>query len=140
MMTECERVRASLLEAFDEPHALGRAAGVERHLRSCESCQAFASRHQQLDAQLASALRPPSLGPAFRVNLRRRVGREITSDWYEKLPDIMHVGSCVVATGVYAVLMPADLWTTVMVGATGTLLTYPIMNMVRSWLEGLDCT
>jgi hypothetical protein len=139
-MTECERIRAAILESFDESGGLMRRPDVERHVRGCLSCQAFAQRHDELDTNLATSLSPPSPGIAFRASLRRQIGRDITSKWHERLPDIMHISGCGVVVMIYAKLVPADLPMTLIAGMTGTLLTYTVMNMVRAWFEEVDCS
>jgi hypothetical protein len=137
-MTQCERIQADILESFDEPGDLARQPDIARHLRDCASCEAFARRHHQLDATLATSLTPPTPGPAFRAGLRRRIRRDIAGQWFERLPDIMHVSGCGVAVAVYAVIVPADLPMAVVVGMLGTLLTYAVMSVARGWLEDVD--
>jgi len=137
-MTECERIRAAILESFDESGALMGRPDVERHVRGCLSCEAFGQRHLELDTQLTTSLSPPSLGTAFRASLRRQIGRDITSKWHERLPDIMHISGCGVVVMIYAKLVPADLLMTMLVGMTSALLTYAVMNMARAWFEELD--
>jgi hypothetical protein len=140
MMTECERIRAAILESFDESGGVMRRPDVARHVRGCSSCQAFARRHDELDTQLATSLSPPSLGTAFRASLRRQIGRDMTSKWHERLPDIMHISGCGAVVMIYATLVPADLPMTVLVGMTGTLGTYAVMSMARAWFEDVDCS
>lgn len=137
-MTECERIQAGILEAFDEPGGLARRPDIARHLQDCAPCKAFARQHHQLDAKLATSLTPPSLGPAFRAGLRRQIRSDIAGQWGERLPDIMHISSCGVAVVVYAVIVPADLPMTLVVGMLGTLLTHVMMSVARGWLEDVD--
>jgi hypothetical protein len=140
MMTECERIRTAILESFDEPGALASRPDIERHVRGCASCEAFARQHHQLDTRLATSVSPPSLGPVFRARLQRQMRRDTTGQWLERLPDIMHFIGCGIAGVVYVVLVPADLSVIIVVGVTGALLTYAAMSVARAWLEDVDDT
>jgi hypothetical protein len=84
--------------------------------------------------------RPPTLGPAFRARLGRRIRRDIASQWYERLPDIMHVSGGGVVVAVRAVIVPADLPMTGVVGMLGILLMYAAINVARGWLEDVEYT
>jgi hypothetical protein len=140
MMTECEWIRAAILESFDEPGALTRRPDIARHVRGCGSCEAFTRRHHELDTKLATSLSPPALGTSFRASLRRQIRRDIMGGWQERLPDIMHLSGCGVAVMIYAKLVPADRPMTLVVGMLGTLLTYAVMSVARGWLEDVDCS
>lgn len=137
-MKECERIRAVILESFDESAGVRRRPDVERHVRDCVSCRAFVQRHDELDAKLATSLGPPSPGPAFRPELRRQIHLDVTRKWHERLPDIMHITGCGVVVMICAKLVPADLPTILLAGMTGTLLTHTLMDMARAWFEEVD--
>jgi hypothetical protein len=92
------------------------------------------------DTRLATSLRRPPLGTAFRSRLRRQIGRDITNKCHERLPDIMHISGCAAVVMIYATLVPADLPMTMLVAMTGTLVTYAVMGMARAWFEDVDCT
>lgn len=139
MITECERIRAAILESFDQSGGLLRRSDVERHVRDCSSCYAFARRHDELDTKLATSLRAPSPATALRARLRRQIALDSARTWHERLPDIMHISGCAVVLMIYLKLVPADLPLTLLAGMTGTLLTYIVMNMARAWLEDADC-
>lgn len=46
---------------------------VEKHLAGCAECRALAQQLEQLDAQLARAIKPPRLSPTFQTKLRQRI-------------------------------------------------------------------
>ena len=77
----------------------------------------------------------PSLSPAFRASLMKRVRLEPLSVWPEFLPDVAHLAGGVFATVLCAFILPFSV-SEVMLGGLGfTFGTYLVQTVIRGSLE-----
>ena len=128
---DCEQAREAILEMFDGDAPAGHA----EHIAGCASCAAFLAKQATLDRELAQLFPAPALSPAFRANLQRRMREETTRQRPEVLPDLVHVLTCAIATGICAALLPFDARVVVGIGTLATASTYVLELMVRGWLD-----
>ena len=133
MTVNCEQIQTAILETFDYHGDLSRE--VMAHSAACQSCAAFARRHAELDAQLRSALVPPSTAPLLRARLQRDIRRDRLARRIEWLPDLTHLLACVAAISIYIRLTPDAAVETLVRGAIGALAVYAIVSIARSWLD-----
>lgn len=70
---------------------------VEAHLAQCAECRAFFEMQSEIEAALPRAIGKPSLAPAFRQRLMRRVESEDEGRWSWVPPVLDVIGYCSVA-------------------------------------------
>lgn len=128
---DCRQAQEEILEMFDG----ATSPDLEAHLAACRECAAFLARQAALDRELSAMIEPPALSPGFRTGLRERIRRESPKIWPQALPDIVHVGSCLAATGICAVLLPFGAGPVLAAGVLVTAATYVPILAARLWLE-----
>ena len=134
---ECQYAQEAILDTFDTRGG-ALPADVDAHVSDCFACTRFALQQRTLDTRLAAQVISPPLGASFRRDLRRSAGRDTTSPWFDRLPEIVHFGSCGVATVCCAFVLPFAAATTVAAGTMAALLTYMLLATVRSSFEDLE--
>jgi len=128
---ECREAQERILEMFDGTSS----PELEAHLASCPECAAFLARQAALDRELSVMLEPPELSPGFRQVLRGRIRQETPKLWSQALPDLVHVGACLAATGICAVALPFGAAPVLAAGVLVTAATYLPILAARLWLE-----
>lgn len=128
---DCRQAQEQILEMFDG----ATSPELETHLAGCRECAAFLARQVALDRELSEMIEPPALSPGFRTALRERIRKESPKIWLQALPDIVHVGTCLAATGACAALLPFGPGPVVAAGVLITAATYLPMLAARIWLE-----
>ena len=103
---DCHKTQEEILSSLEGRLALEIQQEIDRHLLDCPACQAFAAKQKTLDARLAATLVLPAMSPGFRTGLRRRVRRETVRARVDSLPELVHFGSCGLATLLCVVLLP----------------------------------
>lgn len=126
---DCERIREDWLDD---------ASAHAAHVASCPACAAFVAQQHALDARLARAIPPPRLSAAFRPALRARIRQENAGSWSDALPDIVHLGSCAVATAVCAVWAPLQTSTVLGAGLAVSIVSYVAVSALRLSFTELD--
>jgi len=135
---DCQEVRTTILESFEEPLPPWRISEVDSHLGGCPACARFAAVQQALDRRLSIGLRPPEMSLDFRSRIRQNVRRDARQLWSPALPDAVHFLACGTATLLSAVLLPFQATFTLGVGAAVTSVTYLVATAVRDALERAD--
>jgi anti-sigma factor RsiW len=138
MTVDCAGIQDALLDLVDEPGTPATRQAIDAHLAGCPACAAFAARQRALDLRLLTELRAPSLSASFRPALRQRIRHERVREWFEALPDLVHIGGCTVATCASALLLPVDAVVVLGAGATMTIASYAMMAALRSALDDSD--
>jgi predicted anti-sigma-YlaC factor YlaD len=134
---ECENAREAILESLLEPPSNEAQAMIEAHVAECRSCAAFMLTQRHLDRQLSQHLRPPTLPPAFRSTLRRRVRQE-PAFWSDLLPDVVHFASCGVVTLLALLWVPISAPVVLTAATCGTLLTHLVLTAFRESLDAAE--
>lgn len=125
----CDKLQDAVLDAVDGgTHAHNE---VVRHLKTCPACAELFALHRAVDAKLAAAFAPPSLPPAFRVAVRRRIEQERQPTWWPALPETVHLLACGAATAACAVALPMPAGATLMVGVLATGFSYILLVLVE---------
>jgi anti-sigma factor RsiW len=135
---DCAQVQEEMLDSLDEPPSAASLRAIDDHLDGCAACAAFAAKQRALDAQLMSSLVAPGLPDSFRPRLRDKVRRERMRASFDALPDLVHLGSCALATVGCALLVPIDAALVLGAGATMTMVSYAAMAALRSALDDPD--
>jgi anti-sigma factor RsiW len=135
---DCQEVRTTILESFEEPLPPRRISEVDSHLGGCPDCARFAAVQQTLDRRLSIILRPPDMSLEFRSRMRQNIRRDTRQLWSPALPDVVHFLACGTATMLCAVLLPFQATLTLGVGAAVTSVTYLLVTAVRDALERPD--
>lgn len=133
---DCSEAREAILDGVDDA-ATGRRPGLDAHVSGCPGCAAFARAQHVLDARLAG-LSPPGLSPVFRTRLRREIRKDRVRALADALPDVVHLGSCGIATVLCALLAPLDAGAVLSAGTAATVTSYLLLNLVRSSLDRAD--
>ena len=135
----CARVRAVVIESFDEPAGGSADADIAGHLRSCQACAALLQRHRDLDVRLAMLFTPPSVGPACRRAVWRDVRRDKVEgkveQWSEWLPIIMSFAGCAIVLAGYLTVAPTAIGSGAVYGLVSVLGLWAALSAVGSWLE-----
>ena len=132
---DCQQTEEAILDSFEETLTPAVQRDVERHLTGCRSCSAFAATQQALDRALTRTIAAPEMGAAFRPQLRDMLTAQRPPHWWDALPDVVHLGSCAVATLVAAAVMPFNPMVVAAVGVGMTCASYMVLATVRDSLE-----
>jgi hypothetical protein len=135
---DCQEVRTTILESFEEPLRPRRISEVDSHLGGCRDCARFATVQQTLDRRLSIILRPPDMSLEFRSRMRQNIRQDARQLWSPALPDVVHFLACGTATVLCAVVLPFEATLTLGVGAAVTSVTYLLITAVRDALERAD--
>lgn len=135
---DCQQAQGTILESLIEPLDREQSIALERHFANCEICRSFAETQRKLDARLTEAFSGADLSPAFRTQLKARIGRDPVSSWPDFLPDLAHVGGCVAATVVLVFVLPLYSGTVILAGCAFTALTLFLQAVLRGFLDSLD--
>lgn len=133
---DCFEAREAILDGVDDA-APDRRHELDAHVSGCPACAAFARAQQVLDARLAG-LPAPELSPTFRTGLKREIRKDEMRALADALPDVVHLGSCSIATILCAMLAPLDAGAVLTAGAAATVITYLLMNLGRHALDRAD--
>jgi predicted anti-sigma-YlaC factor YlaD len=133
---DCLEAREAILDGVDDAAPVRRPE-VDAHVSGCPACEMFARAHQVLDARLAGLPRP-DLSPVFRTRLKREIRKDKMRVLSDALPDVVHLGSCGLATVLCSMLAPLDAGAVLSAGTAATLITYLLMNLVRYSLDRAD--
>jgi anti-sigma factor RsiW len=134
---DCLEARDAILDAVDDAAAAGRRPELDTHVSGCPACEAFVRAHQVLDARLTGLPRP-DLSPGFRTRLKREIRKDRMRALADAVPDVVHLGSCGIATVLCAMMAPLDAGAVLSAGTAATLMTYLLMNLVRYSLDRAD--
>ncbi len=134
----CHEAQEAVLASLDETLSALETAGLEAHLSGCDDCRDFRAAQVEMDRELSAALPPPELTPGFRAALRKQIRREPTRPWPDLLPDILHVGGCVVATLICALTAPVPIHVTITTGTLVTAASYLLQIACRAALEEVE--
>jgi predicted anti-sigma-YlaC factor YlaD len=132
---DCQIAREQILESLAGARPDANTSDLDIHLAGCDACRSFFETHVMLDSQLGAALQPPSLSPAFRSSLAKKLRREPLAVWSEFLPGVAHVVGCCCATGLCILLLPFAAGQTLLAGLGFTLVTYFIQAVLQGSLE-----
>jgi len=72
----CAEFENRIADYLEEQLPPGDRLAVETHLAACDACRAFCAQLRELDASLASALKPPALPADFSARVWKRVEAE----------------------------------------------------------------
>jgi hypothetical protein len=138
---DCQTAKEQILDSLAATRPGATASDLEIHLAGCEACRCFSETQFMLDFQLSAAMSPPSLSPAFRSSLAKKLHREPLTVWSEFLPGVAHVVGCFCATGVCVLLLPISARLIVLGGFVFTVVTYFLQAVfqgsLEAWEEGI---
>jgi anti-sigma factor RsiW len=135
---DCQRAQDEILESFVGSRPGTVPSAVEAHLAECPACAAFAARQHAVEIGLSAALVPPVISAHVRQRVRDRILRERRRYWSDLLPDVVHFGSCAVATVLGVLLLPLSPPVVLTLGFVGTLVTHAILNVARESLDAIE--
>jgi hypothetical protein len=139
---DCQTAQEQILESLAATRPGANTSDLEIHLAGCKACRSFSETHFMLDLQLGAAMSPPSLSPAFRSSLAKRLRREPLSVWSEFLPGVAHVVGCLCATGLCVLLLPFAAGPIILAGLEFTVVTYflqaALQGSLEAWEEGIQ--
>jgi predicted anti-sigma-YlaC factor YlaD len=135
---DCQTAQEQILESLTAAPPGTPGSDLEIHLAGCDGCRSFAEIHFMLDLQLSAAMSPPSLSPAFRSSLAKRLRREPLSVWSDFLPVVAHVVGCFFATGLCVFLLPFAAGSIMLAGLAFTIATYFLQTVLQSSLEAWE--
>jgi len=137
---DCQTAEEQILESLAAARSGATRSDLEIHLAGCDACRSFAETHFMLDLQLSAAMSPPSLSPAFRNSLAKRLRPEPLSVWSDFLPIVAHVVGCFFATGFCVFLLPFAAGSIMLAGLAFTIATYfleaVLQGSLETWEEG----
>jgi anti-sigma factor RsiW len=135
---DCQKVRTTILESFEELVPPQRVSEIDSHLVGCDDCARFSAVQRSLDGRLSVLFRSPHMSPEFRPRLRQAIRRDTRQVWSPALPDVVHFLACGTATVMCTVLLPFQASLTLGVGAAATCLTHLLATAVRDMFERAD--
>lgn len=134
----CQSAQELILECLDGHIGEEQQIRLDSHIAQCVTCRGFQEAQQVLDGALAGQNIAPQLSAAFQSQLARKIRvekRRALQDW---IPDMLHLGSGIVATAACFLWLPIAPTTVLTVGATLTLGGYILQTVFRFWLEDLE--
>lgn len=138
---DCQTAQEQILESLAAIRPDANTSDLEIHVAGCDACRSFSETHFTLDFQLSAVMSPPSLSPAFRRSLAKRLRRESLSVWSDFLPGVAHVVGCFFATGLCVLLLPFAAGSIMLAGLVFTVATYflqaVLQGSLEAWEEGL---
>ena len=134
---DCRQAEERILESLEVTPGAN-SPDLETHLAGCEACRRFIETQFMLDRQLSAAISPPSLSPAFRTSLAKRLRQERLSLWPEFLPDVAHWAGCVCATVLCVVVLPFAAGSVILAGLAFALVSYFAQTLLQGSLEAWE--
>ena len=113
-------------------------SALSSHIAQCDMCRGFQEAQRVLDAALAWHCVAPQLSAAFKSKLARKIRVEKRRALQEWIPDVLHLGGGIVATGACFLWLPVSPTAVLTVGATLTFGSYVLQTIFRFWLEDLE--
>ena len=134
----CQAAEELILESLDCRFDEEQQIRLESHIAQCEMCRSFREAQRVLDAALASHCVAPQLSAAFKSKLARKIRIEKRRALQEWIPDLLHLGGGIVATGACSLWLPDSATAVLTFGATLTFGSYFLQTVFRFWLEDLE--
>jgi len=134
----CQAAQELILESLDGGIDKEQQTRLESHLAQCDVCRSFQEAQRALDGALADHYVAPQLSAAFKSKLSGKIRAEKKRALQEWIPDVLHLGGGIVATGACFLWLPVSPTTVLTVGATLTLGGYVLQTVFRFWLEDLE--
>lgn len=135
---DCREAQEQVLDSLAQASPATAMGDIETHLAECSDCRTFAETHLMLDRRLQRALPAPSLSPAFRLSLMRRIRRDPLVVWPEFLPDMAHLAGCVVAIVPCLLMLPWPAGSVILGGAVLAFATYLVQSAIRGSIEAWE--
>ena len=135
---DCQKAQELILDSLADTRPEATTPELEIHLSGCQACRSFSETQFMLDHQLSATITAPTLSPAFRPSLAKRVRREPVLVWPEFLPDVAHLSGCVCATALCVSILPFPTGSVILAGLVFTLATYFVQTVLRGSLEALE--
>ena len=132
---DCREAQQQILELLAETWSGASTPDVESHLAGCEICRSFSETQFMLDLKLRATISSPSLSPAFRINLMKKIRRESLSVWPEFLPDLAHLAGCACAASLCFILLPFSAGFIILTASAFTFVTYFVQSVMGGFLE-----
>ena len=134
----CQAAQELILESLDGGIDKEQQTRLESHLAQCDLCRSFQEAQRVLDGALAGHYVAPQLSAAFRSKLARKIRAEKRHALQEWIPDLLHLGGGIVATGACFLLLPVSPAVVLTTGAALTFGSYALQTIFRFWLEDLE--
>jgi predicted anti-sigma-YlaC factor YlaD len=133
---ECHEVQELILESFERTSSSEPRVRIDAHVSTCDECSRFALVQKALDHRLSALLLPaPTFSQASRSALRARIRDEVAPVQVDALPEIVHFGSCAIATLVMAAVLPVSPSTVIGPGIALAVLSYLLLSAVRDTMD-----
>jgi len=134
----CQAVQELILEDLDGRLNEEQRIKLRSHLTQCSMCQSFWEVQRDLDAALVANCVAPEVSSTFRPKLAQKIRSEKKQALEEWLPDILHLGSGIVATTACVLWLSVAPALVLTVGIALTFVSYALQTMFRFWLEDLE--
>jgi anti-sigma factor RsiW len=127
----CADVERALLDGALSGRALD--ASLSAHVSRCASCARMAATQRRLDAMFSATL-APSLSASFRRDVNARLTPPLTVPT-DALPDVLHLASCAIVTGICLLVVPLPASVILSVGTLASAMTYLLFAVLRDTLD-----
>jgi hypothetical protein len=134
----CQGAQALILEGLDRRLDAEQQISLDAHIARCDVCQSFQESQQALDEALATHCVAPQLSAGFRSELAHKIRAEKRRAFQEWVPDLLHLGGGILATGACMLWMPFSAGVVLTIGIALTSVSYVLQTMFRFWLEDLE--
>jgi anti-sigma factor RsiW len=134
----CQGAQELILESLDGWIDEEQQTRLESHIAQCDACRSFQEAQRVLDGALAGHYVAPQLSAAFKSKLARKIRVEKRCALQEWIPDVLHLGGGIVATGACFLLLPVSPAVVLTTGAALTFGSYVLQTVFRFWLEDLE--